>query len=1142
MAYGLKYELIGKSAPFGKVWKVRLLKNGYTGAAIDRNVPANPFLLRKDSAGTIRGTSLEFSIRAIVDFEFIELYTDNVRDWLVQLVTEANEVVWSGFLLPEQYQEPYRPAPVNVSFTASDQLGLLKYVIYTAPSDVRISRLAVLNQCIDNCGLDLGFAVSIAIKEARQNQSRSVLSEIYINPEIYNTMTCYDVIVDILSVYNADITQFGSRWLIRDDNKLLPRVLYDRNGIFESIELAPIQKLLGQYGEAETDIWPTGGNLDLNLATTVKSLKITENYGTIQNIIPATTKENWISGSELKGWSKKGIVDYKRYDLADPYFTISGRILSTDVYANSGFTSIPGIEQTTDDIKLSFDFGVLSTISDTRYHPSTVVTIKLVGATTYYLSEKDGWKTSVSRIALLNIQNSIDFSSVIFSKFSILANGFPVSGTLYLEFSIPGPDNWQIFNNSLAGTAVKNLSLIFFHDEMQIPEGIVYNVNLNTSISALTKEIVVTGGDVPEIANKKFLFKNYASLYDGTVTGQWTYPGITGYLPLLGLLAKIYASANRAPRQYLKGAIRGQNIDFDTVINHSYPIARKFEILEASYDLCADKADVTLIELPDYVDVSFTEVVSDVVGSGSNQTTSNTIIYNETNNPVVVPPENVIVPDTRTILISGSVIWQSEMTYQSTKLVYKIVGQDYQITPSMVALDAADATFPRIDVFYVDSSSWLHILKGTPSIAPIKPVVAPGQLEITQAYIPAAATAPTIEKDLVYDENTEWDTSETHDTDIAIDFEATTEPKSGSRHIKVSIEIPETTQATPTHFIGEKYQGGIIFCMDSGGKTGLIAAETSVSKGTYYESLSGGGPYSTGATGLSIGSGLANSELLMAHDIAQLYAAANADGFTNDGFSDWFLGSVEEMKQLAFRKLLFPNLKGTFWSSSESDWNKAWCVSFDTLVAYTRLKNNAYNVVPIRKYDDTAFPVNVPLNVCSPLSTELTFIAPDPVNLDGGIISFYMKSSAEWLENSSILLTLYDNTDRVGFLFLGSQSGLYGYNSADPDWQQVALPVAYFSLLSHTINKMTISFVNSWPKSLNICIDKISIQHDANQIPAIVTQGTYGGPTKSMKLTVDSNGKVTGIEEEPGIVVKITQAAYNALETKGEFTLYAIVG
>ena len=89
MAYGLKYELHGKSVPYGKNWKVRISKEGYSGPQIDRNVPANPFVLKKDSAGTIRGTSLVFAIRSIADFEFIDLYTNNSKDWLIQLVDDS---------------------------------------------------------------------------------------------------------------------------------------------------------------------------------------------------------------------------------------------------------------------------------------------------------------------------------------------------------------------------------------------------------------------------------------------------------------------------------------------------------------------------------------------------------------------------------------------------------------------------------------------------------------------------------------------------------------------------------------------------------------------------------------------------------------------------------------------------------------------------------------------------------------------------------------------------------------------------------------------------------------------------------------------------------------------------------------------
>ncbi len=129
MAYGLKYELLCTSKK-GSTYSASIKKDGYTDPDIDRNVPVNPFRLRKDRAKIIKGTSFEFMVREAVDFEFIEFYTSNPKQFLIE-VYKSSTMLWTGYLDPQQYSAPYKPAPNNISFRASCGLGLLKEEPFT---------------------------------------------------------------------------------------------------------------------------------------------------------------------------------------------------------------------------------------------------------------------------------------------------------------------------------------------------------------------------------------------------------------------------------------------------------------------------------------------------------------------------------------------------------------------------------------------------------------------------------------------------------------------------------------------------------------------------------------------------------------------------------------------------------------------------------------------------------------------------------------------------------------------------------------------------------------------------------------------------------------------------------------------------
>ena len=468
--------------------------------------------------------------------------------------------------------------------------------------------------------------------------------------------------------------------------------------------------------------------------------------------------------------------------------------------------------------------------------------------------------------------------------------------------------------------------------------------------------------------------------------------------------------------------------------------------------------------------------------------------------------------DTRTILISGAIMWESGMTFRSTKLVYKINGQDYQISPQSVTLDAAHPTLPRIDVFYLDSSSVIRVLKGVPGVSPIRPTVGPNQLEVTQAYIQAGAIEPDLDVETVYDEHTEWNTVETHDNNITVNFDATTAPVTGVKHIEVAINIPSTTAANPTHYIGEKCYGGIIFYLEAGGKSGLVAPESPVSLNMRF-----GNTGSTGATNTDIGAGLANTNILLANGNTNTFAVYYAHNYAGGGYNDWYMGSLMEMAQLQFRKSFFPSITGMLWTSSEQsgtyDWKRAWALSMDNGAGLVRDKVNGFSVVPIRRFDDALMPVNVPVEVYTPTATELSFNSPAGVDITNGILSLYLKSSAVWLPNTTMTIALYNNDIRVGSLVISESAGMRGFNPADSEWQLLGIQAWMFSPVSSTIDSVKISITNSWPNGILLSVDRIRIQHDPYQSSNVVKEGTFGSSTKHTILTTDSQGKVINIKE-----------------------------
>ena len=128
--------------------------------------------------------------------------------------------------------------------------------------------------------------------------------------------------------------------------------------------------------------------------------------------------------------------------------------------------------------------------------------------------------------------------------------------------------------------------------------------------------------------------------------------------------------------------------------------------------------------------------------------------------------------------------------------------------------------------------------------------------------------------------------------------------------------------------IGDSYQGGIIAYIDSTGQHGLIAATADQSSGIQWYN---GDYIATGATGTAIGTGLTNTNTIIAAQGSGSYAASIARDYNGGGYTDWFLPSKDELNQLYVNKAAIGGgFEGDYyWSSTEYDSRYAWVQDFN---------------------------------------------------------------------------------------------------------------------------------------------------------------------------------------------------------------------
>ena len=129
----------------------------------------------------------------------------------------------------------------------------------------------------------------------------------------------------------------------------------------------------------------------------------------------------------------------------------------------------------------------------------------------------------------------------------------------------------------------------------------------------------------------------------------------------------------------------------------------------------------------------------------------------------------------------ASVVWTGVgFVYDVFYPSYKIDGVTYAGGTDTVTLATADPTNPRIDLVGVDADGVI-VITGTPAVDPIQPTINPStQLEITTIIVLAAATEPTVDTSLIYNEDVEWTTTSNNGS---VNFASTLNPFIGLLNI-----------------------------------------------------------------------------------------------------------------------------------------------------------------------------------------------------------------------------------------------------------------------------------------------------------------------------------------------------------------------
>lgn len=618
MGYGLKFYSQFESQK-GINYKVRILQKDYDSTVYDVVMGGEPVIINynggEDKFDIIRGSECVLNLYSQTNNQFTEILIGDKGEYKVEIL-KNDSLFWSGFVIQDNYTEPFMPAPYLISVRATDGLGDLKMLqLKNENGNLILNNLTFIEtilSCLRLLKNGTKLITNIDLYESRVDRNdlkNESLNKCYVSPFLFlkdnqDTLKLDAIIKMILAPFNAYIYfKEGNYHIDRVNAKVnvnrIERV-YDINFdgsqspdcVATTITNTPIN--ISSTGSSRF----INANQTINYSTPIKSILTDSKIINSNNLIVNNYFRIWENDLPIN-WETLGTFDISKinYPASGDALKINQKVtidssvnLSTNQLSvvNSSFVS-----STTND---SFSL-TMASFGNVRFmvkisNPTQSVYLTATGATSDgKLTYTGGFSTTPSFVKLERGSGtraeSWGADGQSFYNTEILDVAIPISGSTMHIAILPSFDTANYTNGGIIRQFTPKIS------NTSTVDGDRITLKSNKNYIDVYEDFK---SDLGEFNKINYLNQILIKTPTGNeVSGVWYRDGRTESKQLLEIAVRSILNQNRVPYIQFTGSLYG-DFDFGSTFTIQ-SLDGKFFPYKASINLKNDTVNADLLQL-----------------------------------------------------------------------------------------------------------------------------------------------------------------------------------------------------------------------------------------------------------------------------------------------------------------------------------------------------------------------------------------------------------------------------------------------------------------------------------------------------------------------------------------------------------------